>query len=270
MNVPDPLNSESVGYHTVLECDAMRTRELSRMFKPYIEVTDAYAELVCKTVAVIGNVEPASLQDIVIRDLLADVFDALHESRRVILTGKCGIAYPLIRRAYESLSLMVACVLNSDVADKWHSGREISNAEVRRELAKHELGEAQESTKQLYKFFCLGTHPNRDLVPRRFLGEGNRFVLGAIGVPSLHLVTEYCMIHMRMWFWFTAVLCHHYHAHVDVVLPDFGQRYLEVAGAAQKIQAELQRHLGRLLDEEKREHAKNPDPYRENRFPKAD
>jgi hypothetical protein len=81
------------------------------MLKPYIRATDAYADLVCEIVDVIGTVKPDDLQDIFVRDLLADVFDSLHEARRIILTGKCNIAYPLARRVYECLSLLVACIL---------------------------------------------------------------------------------------------------------------------------------------------------------------
>lgn len=230
------------------------------MLKPYVRITDEYADLICEIVDVIGSVKPDDLQDVVVRDLLADVFDSLHEARRIILTGKCSVAYPVARRVYESLSLMVACNFSSAFASRWHSGKEIPNADVRRELARHPLGEAEESTNKLYKFFCLGTHPNRDLVPRRFLGEGNQFVLGAVGVPSLFLVAEYCMIHLRMWFWFTAVLSHRYHTHVDEVSPNFGERYLRTADVAQKVQGELDRHSRRLLQEEKLENAKKGRP----------
>jgi hypothetical protein len=176
------------------------------------------------------------------------------------------VAYPIARRVYESLLLMVVCVLNPKFAVRWHSGSEIGNAEVRRELAKHPLGESEQSTKQLYNFFCLGTHPNRELIPRRFLGEGNEFVLGQVGTPSFYLVTEYCRVHLRMWFWFTAVLLHRYHDMIDGADRTFGLRYLRAADAAQKIQSELERHLDRLLAEEKEEYAKNPDPYRKGRF----
>jgi hypothetical protein len=77
-------------YNTVVEWDEKRTRELSRMFKPYVDVTDAYANLVCEIVNVIGTVSPTDLQDIVIRDLLADIFDSLHEARRIILRKMRG------------------------------------------------------------------------------------------------------------------------------------------------------------------------------------
>ncbi|MGA2242587.1 MAG: hypothetical protein ABSH11_11225 [Verrucomicrobiota bacterium] len=109
-------------YLAVLEWDTKRTAELSEKYKPYVQVTDAYAGLVCEIVNVIGTKTPKSVQDIVVRDLAADVFDALHESRRIILTGRCDMAYPLARRAFESLSLMVLCVLDDKYAAKWQSG----------------------------------------------------------------------------------------------------------------------------------------------------
>ena len=244
------MKPASHNYSTVQEWDQKRTAELGRKYKPYVQVTDAYSELVCGIVDAIGTEKPKSRQDIVVRDLLADIFDTLHEARRVILTGKCSVAYPLARRAYESLSLMHLCILDSKMAEKWDSEAEIPNSEVRRELAKHPLGEAEDSTKKLYKFFCLGTHPNRGLIPRRFLGEGNEFVLGSVGRPSLALVTEYCMMHLSIWFWFTAVVLHLYCDIVDAAIPEFGRNYLKVAETAQKLQSELERNFQRLLKEE--------------------
>jgi hypothetical protein len=244
------MNPPEHNYAAVIEWDGKRTREISGMLKPYLKVTDAYAGLVCEIVDVIGAEKPGSTQDIVVRDLLADVFDALVEARRIILTGKCSTAYPMARRVYESLSLMAVCALDAKIAAEWHSGKEIPNRKVRTELAKHLLGEPEDDTKKLYKFFTLGAHPNRDLIPRRFLGEGNEFVLGSVCTPNLVLVTEYCTIHLRMWFWFTAVLLHYYQRLVDAAVPDFGPRYLHVADTAQKLQAELDRNYVRLLREE--------------------
>jgi len=250
------MNPHQHNYAAVIEWDEKRTREISGMLKPYLQVTDAYADLICEIVDVIGTEKPASTQDIVVRDLLADVFDALVEARRIILMGKCSTAYPIARRVYESLSLMALCVLDSKIADQWHSGQEIANRVVRKELAKHPLGEPEDDTKKLYKFFTIGAHPNRDLIPRRFLGEGNEFVLGSVCAPNLVLVTEYCAIHLRMWFWFTVMLLHHYQHLVDAAKPDFGTRYLHVADRAQRLQAEFDRNYDRLLHEEQSRHAK--------------
>ncbi len=228
-------------YSTVQEWEAKRTVELSRIYSPYVRVTDAYADLVCEIVDVIGKKKPKSVQGVVVRDLLGDIFDALYEARRVILTGKCSIAYPLGRRVFESVSLMALCILDEKCAAKWHSGAEIPNSEVRRKLGAHPLGEDEKSMKDLYRFFSGGAHPNRDLIPRRFLGEGNEFTLGAVPKPSMALVTEYCMIHLR----------HFYCDLVDPASPDFGKRYLHVADAAQKLQAQLETNFERLAKEER-------------------
>ena len=246
-------------YATVLEWDAKRTRELSGLLSPYLQVTDAYAELICEIVDIIGTEKPSSLQEIVVRDLLADVFDALHEARRIILTGKCGIAYTVARRGYESLSLMVTCVLDASIATKWAAGKKLQNEEIRQLLAKHPLGETEESTKNLYRFFSLGAHPNRDFIPHRFLGEGSEFTLGSVGDPSLALVTEYCAIHLRMWFWFAAILFHHEWKFVAASRPSFESRYLRVADEAQKLQVELDRNYDKLLVEEQAHHARTRD-----------
>lgn len=256
--ITNAVKTQPHNYAIVQEWDGRRTREISAKLKPYIQVTDAYAELVCEIVDVIGTEKPSSTQDVVVRDLLADVFDALHESRRMILTGKCSTAYPVARRVYESLSLMVLCALDADIAAKWDSGQKISNSDVGRKLAKHPFGETQDSTKKLYDFFSLGAHPNRDLIPHRFLGEGNEFFLGSIPIPSMCLVTEYCLIHLRMWFWFTAVLLHYYQRLIDVARPDFGQRYLRVADLAQRLQGALDQDYNRLLREEQTRYSKPP------------
>ena len=124
---------------------------------------------------------------------MADVFDFLNEARPLIIRGKLEIAYPLARRAYKSLSLMVACHLNSKLADKWIAKKQIGNAEVRRVLGTHPMGEQEDRMQEAYSFFSKTTHPNRTHLARRFLGEGNEFVLGAVGVPSLTLLADYAL-----------------------------------------------------------------------------
>jgi len=99
---------------------------------PYIRVTDDYGRLICSAVEILGGVSPSSVQDLVIRDLLSDVFDFLYEGRRVIMSGQRATAYPLLRRAFESLSLMVACCFDPAIAERWHSGVQIPNREVRK------------------------------------------------------------------------------------------------------------------------------------------
>src|SRR5262245_7928296 len=177
-------------YAKLVEDTAWRTGELAPMLKPFTQLTDRYGELLCEITLILGETRPASKRDAAIRDLMADVFDFLVETRLLIIKGKLEIAYPLARRAYESLSLMVACHLNEGLAERWMAGKQIGNAEVRRILGNHPMGEPQERTQELYTFFSKTSHPNRDQLAHRFLGDGNSFVLGAVGKPSLTLLAD--------------------------------------------------------------------------------
>ena len=67
------------------------------MLEPYVAVTDAYGKLLCRISICLGVTPPKDTQDTVVRDLMADVFDFLFESRTMILQGKIQIAYALAR-----------------------------------------------------------------------------------------------------------------------------------------------------------------------------
>src|SRR4051794_20509377 len=87
-------------YADLVQSDEMRSKELSVLLAPYIGITDHYGEIVCRIVVILGKTPPASPRDAAARDLIADVFDFLYESRALITKGKLEIAYPLARRAY--------------------------------------------------------------------------------------------------------------------------------------------------------------------------
>lgn len=230
---------------------AKRESELSPMLEPYIQVTDEYGQLICGVTAALGKRAPATRQDVVLRDLMADVFDFLYETRPLVVKGKREIAYPLARRAYESLSLMAACHLDPKLTGKWEKGTQIPNGEVRAILGKHPMGEDEQRMKGLYKFFSEATHPNRDVIAGRLLGEGNSFVLGAIGVPSLALTGELALKTLSLWFWFAAFCTNTYR---DILLaddPDFGTEYLRVAKSAEEVFAWLTEQYKNMLAEER-------------------
>ena len=63
---------------------AQRTKELSELLGPNIEATDRYGELICRITLTLGKAPPASNEDAVLRDLMADVFDFLYEARGLI------------------------------------------------------------------------------------------------------------------------------------------------------------------------------------------
>ena len=75
---------------------------------------------------------------------------------------------------------MVLCCFDPAIAEKWDSGVQIPNQEVRKKLASHPMGESEDSMREVYRFFSDAAHPNRDIIPGRYLGDGNKFVLASV------------------------------------------------------------------------------------------
>jgi hypothetical protein len=244
----EPATAQEL-YSNITEWEAKRFKESSQMLAPYVRVTDDYGVLMCRVMLILGKIPPVDTQDKVIRDLMADVFDFLYESRSLLLRNKCEGAYLLTRRAYESLSLLTLCCLDQNYAMKWHSGATIENAEVRRELAKHPLGEAEQSTRDFYRFFSNAGHPNRDFVGERFLGEGNEFVLSPYFLRPLTLITHYCIKLLSLWYWFAATVSYHYRDVIAAHDSDYGENYLAVAQCARDVADSLVENLNRLIKE---------------------
>jgi hypothetical protein len=236
-------------YAALVDFSEMRRRELLPLLEPYTRVADQYGELVCRIILILGQVPPKTTLDSVTRDLAADVFDFLHEARTLIERGMPHIAYPLARRAFESLCLVVASNQDEAVALRWQSGVEVKFYKLRDIFSTHPLGESKVTLKDTYSFFSEATHPRRGLVAERHLGDGNAFVLGAIGSPELILLADYCIITLSLWFWFGAFLRWTYReilAQRDTSLP---QAYHEAATNAEAAKKWLREQHDRLLTE---------------------
>jgi hypothetical protein len=243
-------------YAALNEYAVQRTKELSPMLEPFTQVTDRYAELLCEVTLILGKTPPSSKRDVAIRDLMADVFDFLIEARSLIIKGKLEIAYPLARRAYESLSLLVACHLDETLAERWMAGEQIGNAEVRRILGNQPMGEPRDRTQELYNFFSKTSHPNREQLCHRFLGDGNEFVLGAVGRPSLTLLADYAIKTLNLWFWFSAAISFIYSDGLCQSDPNFYNSYSDLAESAKAIAKWLVEQFNHVLKEEQAEMAK--------------
>lgn len=113
----------------------------------------------------------------------------------------------------------------------------------------HPMGESEESMKELYNFFCSATHPNRELIPRRFLGEGNEYVLGVIGKPELVLITDYCMNALSMWFWLTATVAYFYRKVLEEHDKTYFAAYRHASDEAKRVSQWLVENHNHLLKE---------------------
>lgn len=244
------IDQAKAQYAELEEYASQRTEELTPMLQPFIDVTNHYGEMICEVILILGQTTPASEYDSLTRDLAADVFDFLNEARPLIIRGKLEIAHPLARRAYESLSLMVACHLNSHLADRWIANKQIGNAEVRRILGKHPMGEDEKRMQEAYGFFSKTTHPNRSHLAQRLLGEGNEFVLGAVGIPSLTLLADYALKTLNLWFWYGAFVSHTYTDVLHRADPEFLRTYHDVSEEAKSVASWLVKQFNRVLAEE--------------------
>jgi hypothetical protein len=228
---------------------AIRLQEITGMSQPYIDVTNQYARLVARLINLLGYISPKNTQDRVVRDLAADVFDFLYEARGLIIGGKHAVAYPLARRAYESVSLLSLCALDAKWAEKWQNGKKISNGDVRKSLSKHPMGEPEAEMKELYDFFCTATHPNRELIAARRLGEGNKFVLGVIGMPDLFLIVDYCSKHLELWHWLTLAVTYFYREELIAHDPTYFLVYDEAIVEGKRVKKWLVENMPSLREQ---------------------
>lgn len=238
-------------YAKLSEYAELREGEIRPILRPYLEVTDRYGRLMSRLSNHIGKHAPNSVQDTVVRDLMADVFDFLYEVRPFILRGQTLLAYPLARRAYESLSLLVVCVLKESAAEKWAAGKKIKNEEVRKALGNNPMGESDEELREFYRFFCDMTHPNRATIAYRYLGDGNEFVFGAIGMPDLVMIADYCRKHLELWHWFCPVVEWYYKEILFDDDRDFREEHNSVRQHAQQVNMWLVEQYNRALTQYK-------------------
>jgi hypothetical protein len=248
--LPEP-NDGGEAYLALASCAEYRTEELSKMFAPVIQITDAYGSLISRLVWDLSELPPANQQERTVRDLLADTFDFLLAWRRAVLEGQLVVAYPLARRAYESLSLLVVCAQDAAIAQSWYKGKQIGNAAIRKALASLPMAESEDALKELYGFFSMGAHPNRGLVPMRLLGEGNGYVLGSVGNPNLVLVADHFIKLLNMWFWFGAAMGYHFRHVTDAKSRDWGQDYMGTADRARYVAVALTDVYNELLGQVK-------------------
>ena len=182
-----------------------REENMREILDVFVKATDEYGKIISRITLMLGHIAPASDYDIAQRDLMADVFDNLYEARSIILRGKYVVAYPVARRAFESLTLKIAFYLEPKMCDRWLKGKQIGNVQVREALERHKGrgGEPIDETRRLYAYFSNDSHPNYFFIPQRSLGQGNHYVLGSIGQPLLYTICILCRNILQLWHWFT-------------------------------------------------------------------
>lgn len=227
----------------------MRSREISGMLEEFVKTTDKYRRLISRVVVVLGESNPKSEQDIAVRDLVCDAFDFLDYSIRITLEGKPEIAFILLRRAFETISLLSVCAQDSEIADQWHKGKEFKNADIRKYLKRGRFPEDAATMKNFYVESSKFTHPNRDTIDFKFLGDGNSYTLGSIGRPHLVLIVKVCLYLIDFYFWFAPILSIYFFNELVKEYPDFKMDYDDAVKSAQRTTIFLQASFHNLLEE---------------------
>ena len=227
-----------------------RFSALGTVFQDEIELVTGYEQLICRATVILGNSPPRDVTDRAIRDLLADVFDFLHVSQQLILENYASTAFPLLRRAFESISLIQYFILLPNKAITWSKGGQVGNAEIRKYLDSHPMGESEKAMKDVYAFLSRATHPSRDCIPTRFLGEDNQFVLGGIVVPDLIVIADYIVRLIDLWYWFAASISYYYVETFDSADKSYGNDYMKVADKAKKVREALLTSRNELWENE--------------------
>lgn len=151
---------------------------------------------------ILGMTVPTDDYDRTQRDLVCDTLDSLWMAEHALLRGYENQALSLLRRAYETTSLMAFFVNYPTEAAEWQNGKKIPQVEIRKKLETAAFREPKENLDEMYRIYSLFTHVNRETVYHRMLGEGNHLTLGAqgntgdVGVGSI--LRE--LLRQMMWF----------------------------------------------------------------------
>lgn len=250
------------------EIKELRIKELSKMFSPHFGALKNYQVFIMNLVILLGKHTPIDDIDRTIRNLIADCNDMISSIESSLKEGKYNVASTLTRRLYEDISLTNAFMLNPQLHDRWHSGEEIKNQEIREELNKSELGADIESTKYLYGLLSDLSHPSRVAIPDRFLGEGVEFSLGGYPTPSVYHVAETLVQCLSLVFWLCAITAYFYKPLIYKHEPELVKLYKFAAEHAQKVNGQLHKELDRLQSEENLTFIEKKYPPRKKRSPK--
>jgi hypothetical protein len=189
------------------QIEADRRRAIEETFASEFAFIDDCLALATTQVEALGKVQPSSIEDVAMRDLGCDAFEFLYEARRAVAENRPSVVFPVMRRAFESISLCHLFTMKPEFAAKWSKGREISNSDVRKQLEHDPMTESVDEIREEYKHFSRGAHPNRSHVPYVFLGEGNEFTLGAISPIDPLTLGDHVRYLMHLCFWYIGVFC---------------------------------------------------------------
>jgi len=154
----------------------------------------------------LGDVKPNDDVDRAQRDLACDTLDSLRVAETSLLGGYENQALLLLRRAYESTTLMAYFINFPSAVKDWDAKKRISPSEIREALETARVREPKDQLATMYKVYSLFAHVNRETVWNRLLGEANRFTVGAQDNVADSVVGGVVRELLRVMMWFVDVM----------------------------------------------------------------
>ncbi|MGA3203487.1 MAG: SEC-C domain-containing protein [Bryobacteraceae bacterium] len=141
-------------YVEIEKVESERAKTIEQLFEEELAFIDDCLALAASQVEYLGTRTPTEIEDVSFRDLACDAFEFLYETKRALTRNQSSVLFPLMRRAFESISLLHLFSRKLEFARKWAEKREISNAEVRKALDRDPMTDSIEEIKGMYKQSC--------------------------------------------------------------------------------------------------------------------
>lgn len=222
-------------------------RRSRRELAEAVAVAEGYECLLARIALILADLPPHGDAERALRDLAAEAFDTLRLAKYLALSGFPGACFALLRRAFELTSLLYTFSLEPGMVGAWWQGKEVRNWETRDVLGTRFQVEVRGSLDLQYDILCDWTHPNRDTVAARRLGEDEEFELGA-GAPPDTPASMYAVFNLLMlWHWLVVVLAAHYIDEIDAVDPEFRADHNRLHEQYVELDARLRRMIGEAI-----------------------
>ena len=222
--------------------DALESRTFSKRFlafNPEFTLLRKGFGLCTELIHHLGDIAPKDELDRAERDLACDTLDSLWLAEHALLRGYENQALILLRRSYETTSLLAYFINFPERVKEWEKGKKIQQSHIRKALGSAPVPESKEHLDEMYKVYCLFAHVNRDTVYHRLLGEGNHLTLGCQGNVSDEKVGRVLRELLRQMMWFIDVVNFGFMKLGVLISDEYGQRMLSYRGEVQQVAREL-------------------------------
>ncbi|MBU1123606.1 hypothetical protein KJ652_03365 [Patescibacteria group bacterium] len=201
--------------HLLNECPSRNKKIVEETYVDAVNFIEDIEIVLCRMALILGDIQPENDADESIRDLFSEVFDSLLCSKNLIYEGYIGTAFPMMRRGYELMEMMIYFILNPDKETAWRgksgkNGQHIKQCDIRQFFKTHPRGGDVAFKQELYNHFSDASHTNKKYIPYRQLGIANEFTLGNFAYPSDVGVIEQLMRLVQLYTFLRHIVFTHY------------------------------------------------------------